>query len=317
MNFRHLEVFYAVMINGTVTAAARQLGVSQPSVTTTLKNAEADLGIQLFKRESGRLIPTDEATVLFEEAERAHEALAALTIMARNLKLGAGGHVRIAAAPSLSNDLLPDAIATFEDRHTGFQYSVTTLNTEEIIDRLDSRRGEFDLGFTLGLHDDASLAFTEIGEVKIFAVFPAEWDLMELPEIELAAFKDRPYIGGFDNSALGVECRRIFAEAGFEPDTLARSHAHSVAGALVERGLGYALLDSQTVRGLLRGPDRDRIAVRQVAGADVLPVVAAYPSRRKLGNAAAIFIECFQHAFDRLEGLARASGERASKTIEV
>ena len=65
MNFRHLEVFYAVMINGTVTAAARQLGVSQPSVTTTLKQAEANLGIQLFNRESGRLIPTEEASVLF------------------------------------------------------------------------------------------------------------------------------------------------------------------------------------------------------------------------------------------------------------
>lgn len=316
MNFRHLEVFYAVMINGTVTAAARQLGVSQPSVTTTLKHAEARLGIQLFNRESGRLIPTDEATVLFEEAERAHEALAALTIMARSLKLGAGGHVRIAAAPSLSADLLPDTIAAFEDRHTGFLYSVTTLRTEETIDRLDSRKNEFDLGFTLGMHEDASLAFTAIGEAKIFAVFPAEWNLMESPEIELVEFEDRPYIGGFDNSALGVECRRLFAEAGFEPDTLARSHAHSVAGALVERGLGYALIDSLTVRALLRGPKRDHIAVRQVAGADVLPVVAAYPSRRKLGNAAAIFIECFQQAFDRLEGLARASGERASRATK-
>ena len=63
---------------GTVTEAARQLGVSQPSVTTTIKQAEAGLGLRLFRREAGRLVPTAEARILFEEAERAHDALAAL-----------------------------------------------------------------------------------------------------------------------------------------------------------------------------------------------------------------------------------------------
>ncbi|MDH3431417.1 MAG: LysR family transcriptional regulator [Gammaproteobacteria bacterium] len=317
MNFRHLEVFYAVMINGTVTAASRQLGVTQPSVTTTLKQAEASLGIRLFQREGGRLIPTDEARVLFDEAERAHEALAAVTIMARSMKLGLGGHVRVAAVPTLSMELLPDAIAAFEARHTGFQYSVATDNTEEIVDELDSRSGTYDLGFTLGMPADAALASTQIGTAKIFAVAPADWELNDAAEIELAEFEDRPYIAGFDNTALGLESGRLFAEAGLEPNTIARSHAHVVAGALVLRGIGYALLDSLTVHNMLQGPHADRIAVRQVAAASALPVVAVYPSRRQLGSAAAIFIECFQEAFDQLEGTARASGNQASEIIEA
>jgi DNA-binding transcriptional LysR family regulator len=316
MNFRHVEVFYAVMINGTVTAAANQLGVSQPSVTTTLKQAEASLGIQLFQRESGRLIATEEARLLFEEAERAHEALAALTIMAQGMKLGRGGHVRIAAVPTLSLELLPDAIAGFERRHTGFQYSVATLNTEEIIERLDRRTGTFDLGLTFGEQADTSLASTKIGDARVYLVFPSDWKISDGPKVDLAEFANQPHIAGFDSTVLGIESSRLFAEAGIEPRIVVRSHTHQVAGALVERGQGYALLDSLTIHAQLRGPNRDAIAVRQIPGGCSLPVVAVYPSQRRLSNAEALFIECFQEAFDQLEPEARKRGTEAT-SIEV
>lgn len=316
MNFRHLEVFYAVMTAGTVTGAARQLGVSQPSVTTTLKAAETGLGLQLFLREGGRLIPTDEARTLFEEAQRAHDALESLTTIAEGLKLGQGGHVRIAAVPTLSLDLLPDAIAAFEERHTGFRYSVETLDSDAIIEQLDNRKGTYHLGFVFGMEPDAGVSFTEIGTAKLFAVFPADWEVSDGPEINVATFEGRAFIGGYDGTALAQERNRLFAEAGIEPTVIVRGHNHRVAGALVERGLGWTILDSLTTQAMLQGPNRDRFAVRQIEGASVLPVVAAYPSKRQLSNAVALFIECFQEAFDRLESQARAEG-RAAAVMEV
>jgi DNA-binding transcriptional LysR family regulator len=312
MNFRHLEVFYAVMTAGTVTGAARQLGVSQPSVTTTLKAAESGLGIQLFLREGGRLIPTDEARLLFEEAQRAHEALDSLTTMAEGLKLGQGGHVRIAAVPTLSLDLLPDAIAAFEKQHPGFLYSVETLDSQVIINELDNRAGTYHLGFVFGKEPDAGLSYTEIGASKLFAVFPADWDVGDEPTIDLARFDGSSYIGGYDGTALGQERNRLFAEAGIEPTVVVRGHNHRVAGGLVERGLGWTMLDSLTTQAMLQGPRRDSFAVRQISGANPIPVVAAYPSRRQLSNAVSLFIECFQGAFDALESEARAEGHEAS-----
>jgi DNA-binding transcriptional LysR family regulator len=233
------------------------------------------------------------------------------------MTLGTGGHVRVASVPCLATELLPDAITGFEDRHTGFQYSVATMNTEEIISQLDLRVGAFDLGFTLGQVQDTSLAFNEIGMAQLFAVLPSDWELAAGPEVDLAQLVDRPYVAGFDSTALGIVSNRLFAENDLVPNTIARSHAHSVAGALVARGLGFALLDLFTVYSLLQGPDRDRITVRRVAGADALPVVAIYPSRRKLSNAAAVFIECFQDAFARLERDASACNDAASASMEA
>ena len=48
MNLRHIEIFHAVYVNGSVSAAARALNVSQPSVSKMLRHAESLLGFQLL-----------------------------------------------------------------------------------------------------------------------------------------------------------------------------------------------------------------------------------------------------------------------------
>jgi molybdenum-dependent DNA-binding transcriptional regulator ModE len=56
MNLRHIEIFHAVYVNGSVSAAARALNVSQPSVSKTLRHAESLLGFELFQRNAGRMV---------------------------------------------------------------------------------------------------------------------------------------------------------------------------------------------------------------------------------------------------------------------
>ena len=61
MNLRQIEIFHAVFLHGTVSAAARSLNVSQPSVTKVLRHTERTIGLPLFERTKGRLIPTQDA----------------------------------------------------------------------------------------------------------------------------------------------------------------------------------------------------------------------------------------------------------------
>src|SRR5450631_1029856 len=70
MKLRHIEVFHAVMLTGTVNGAARLLNVTQPAVTKILQRAEDLLGFKLFMRNKGRIVPTAEANVLFGEATK-------------------------------------------------------------------------------------------------------------------------------------------------------------------------------------------------------------------------------------------------------
>jgi DNA-binding transcriptional LysR family regulator len=65
MDLRQIEVLRAFMLTGTVSGAAAFLHISQPGVSKLLKHIEDQLGVQLFRRVRGRLLPTVEAEQLF------------------------------------------------------------------------------------------------------------------------------------------------------------------------------------------------------------------------------------------------------------
>ena len=107
MNLRHIEVFHAVYVNGSVSAAARMLNVSQPSVSKVLRHAESLLGFPLFHRTSGRLVPTEDAHALFGEVAEIQDRVYGLREASRNLKRGAGALLRVSALPAIALDALP------------------------------------------------------------------------------------------------------------------------------------------------------------------------------------------------------------------
>ena len=67
LNFRQIEVFRAIMITKSVNGAAKMLYTSQPGLSRMLHSTEQKLGIMLFERKKGRLIPTPEGLRLFEQ----------------------------------------------------------------------------------------------------------------------------------------------------------------------------------------------------------------------------------------------------------
>ena len=73
MRLRHIEVFHAVYTCGSITAAAKMLNVSQPSVSKVLAHAEQQLGFALFDRLKGKIIPTQEAERLITHVTDAYE----------------------------------------------------------------------------------------------------------------------------------------------------------------------------------------------------------------------------------------------------
>lgn len=78
MNARQLEIFRAIMRDGSVTAAANSLAVSQPGVSKVLHHLESQAGYKLFERIGGRLVPTMEAHLIYEDADRVFRELEVL-----------------------------------------------------------------------------------------------------------------------------------------------------------------------------------------------------------------------------------------------
>ena len=95
MNLRQIEAFRAVMMFGTMTAAARELHTSQPSISRLVTELEERLQFKLFVRGASRLTPTDEGSAFYREVEHSFSGLAYLNQAAHEIRVsGTGREVR-------------------------------------------------------------------------------------------------------------------------------------------------------------------------------------------------------------------------------
>lgn len=103
--------FAAVVAEGSLSGAARSLGLSQPTVGRHIETLEADLGLSLFERNLTGLKPNAAALRLYDPVKSAQAALAEAAILAAGAQDDTGGTVRLTASTMISNYVLPDILA--------------------------------------------------------------------------------------------------------------------------------------------------------------------------------------------------------------
>ena len=116
-NIKTLEAFREIIQLGSVTAAARSLGFSQPAVSRLLAQFEAELGFKLFHRSKGRLLPTSQALMLFEEVDLALQGVERINVLAEDIRQTNAGQLRVVAPPSFAEGPLVKLVATFLTLH--------------------------------------------------------------------------------------------------------------------------------------------------------------------------------------------------------
>lgn len=109
--------FAAVVANGSLSGAARELGISQPTVGRHVETLEADLGLPLFERSLTGLKPNATALRLFDSVSRAQALLAEAAIVAQGALDDFGGTVRITASEMISNHVLPQLLLPIRQRY--------------------------------------------------------------------------------------------------------------------------------------------------------------------------------------------------------
>jgi DNA-binding transcriptional LysR family regulator len=119
LTMRQIEMFRAVMITKTVSGAAKLLAISQPGISRMLAHMEDRLEFRLFDRTRGRLVPTHEAEVLFEEIQQLYEGFAGLDHTVRRLAKGEDRLFRVGASPSLGHSVLPAMLARLSGNFPG------------------------------------------------------------------------------------------------------------------------------------------------------------------------------------------------------
>ncbi|MBT0963265.1 LysR family transcriptional regulator [Denitromonas iodatirespirans] len=272
MRLRQIEVFRAVMLTGSASAAARWLNVSQPVVSRVIRHAETQLGFALFERVGGRLSPTPEAGALFAQVKRAWGEIERVDAMAANLRRGASGLLRVAATPSLATHLLPVALHALRAAHPDVVYDLWAVHTRQIEDALLAY--EVDAGLAIDPVAQVTVSLSPVAAGEVVLVAPRPWCDGVLRVDERGWLDGRPYIALASDTPLGQRLAQAMEAAGWEPPAALRVQTYALAATLVSHGLGFAFVDSFTAAGL----DPARV-VR-------LPLAPAVPCRLQLMRAA-------------------------------
>ena len=151
-NIGDLQVLLYTVSGGSLTAAARALGITPAAASATLKRLEAQLGTRLFERSTRAMRLTPPGQILLEYAQRAFELLAEGESQLDAERGALVGTVRISAPSDLTRTVLMPMLDEFLDLHPGVKL---TLNVGDRV--LDVLRDEVDLAIRYGELSDSRL----------------------------------------------------------------------------------------------------------------------------------------------------------------
>lgn len=249
MNLRHIEIFHAVYVNGSVSAAARALNVSQPSVSKMLRHAESLLGFPLFERTNGGLVPTEDAHTLFGDVKEIQDRVHALREAGRNLRRGAGGTLRILALPSLALEIVPMAVSQFLRTHPDVRFDLQTVHHDDLMRKLHER--ETDIAIAYEVPPAAPISQRWLGEGELVLLY-REQDMPDAPSaVPLSVLDGQRFISLAASGPIGQIFTAELDRLELALDEVVSARTFYMAGALVRQGVGMSVVDSFTAQACL------------------------------------------------------------------
>lgn len=246
VSLRQLEALGAIFETGSASAAAAQLGVSQPAISRILAESEERLGLPLFRRHHNRLEPTTEMRALMPGIAKVFTEVEALRRDVGELREERESSLVVAATPALGFALLHPAIMQLRESRD-VRVTVRQLINHEVAEEVHSGRAAF--GLTFSPTSSSRPSGGELGSSRLVCVMQRDHPLAGRAAVCPRDLVDYPLISFEGNLPIGK-----LLDKAFESYSLKRRIAISVGFSLAAcdlaiRGAGIAVIDEFTANG--------------------------------------------------------------------
>ncbi len=244
LQFRQIQAFHTIMDTGTVTQAAKRLGISQPGVSNLIASLEHELGFELFTRISGRLQPTPEAYRLANSTESVITGFEQVNRQAAAIRNMDIGKLDIAGLPELSMAFIPQAIRQFVIDKPDINIAFQTRSSTTIQELVASHAVEIGIAETPLEHDNLA---AETFSYECFCVLPAGHELAAKTVITPKNLHGEPLITLGPYHLTYHRLREIFSAQQCVWNDRCQTRLFHTALTFVQAGLGVALIDPFTI----------------------------------------------------------------------
>ena len=214
-----LDLLRSVITHGSVSRAAREHGITQPSASSRIRSLERQLGVTVLDRSPTGSRPTPDGQLIATWADSVLDAAQRLATGVDALRARQAGLLRIAASYTIAEYLLPPWLERFLRQRPDDSVTLDVTNSRTVLERVES--GSVDLGFVESPSAPSTMHQQVVGTDELITVVSPRHRWAELGAVDLATFASTPLVvrelGSGTRDALDDELARL----GVDPPTSA------------------------------------------------------------------------------------------------
>lgn len=261
MTIRHLKIFKTVADLGGMSKAAKELHITQPSISQAIAELEKYYGVKLFERLSQKIYLTKEGELMLSFSRHILDSFeqmeAAMNQAAEKSSL------RIGCSVSVGTCLIEEILDEAKERIPQCQISVIVANSSEIEQLILTN--EVDVGIVEGMLKNKDLVITPVCEDELVLVCNMNHPLAKETMVTLDMLQGQDYASRESGSAERNQYEKLFEDAGLQLNRVfCSTNTEAIKNAVIH-GRGIAVFSRRMVKQEVERGEMVVIPVRNVA----------------------------------------------------
>lgn len=251
ISFDLLKIFKTVAFYGSVSKAANELCVTQPSITKSIKNLENQLNVTLFVREKKGMVLTDIGRNLYKYILDSINTLDNVELVTKNLSESDVGKLRIGAGDSITKSILKQTIIDYKKLHPSITIEISNSSSEQLYS--DLKLGRVDLVFinsTIIINENKYKCFKLIDIEDCFFATPALYEKLK-NSINIKSLLSQSLIVQNDNYDTRAFLNSICIKNNIKLKPVIQVDRHGLIVEFVKENLGIGFATKQYIKTYL------------------------------------------------------------------
>jgi DNA-binding transcriptional LysR family regulator len=256
VNLYQLTTFVTVISEGSMTAAADKLFLTQPAVSQQIRNLEEDLGVEILVRGVRQIKPTPQGEVLYEYARKILQLVQQTEVALKSIGAELKGHLKIGTLNSIGLHMMSPIVSRLMRHNPDLKIRVEYQRGEDLIKSF--KKSAFDILILPEIKTEFETELENVEEKFLLKEemwlvssgkdtnVPQRIALKDIPQLSFVNFIDE--YPGFTKSL-----NHHLAQLGLNPDPIFESSNVGTLKRVIETGLGWGFLPAHAIKKQVRG----------------------------------------------------------------
>ncbi|MBU0278582.1 LysR family transcriptional regulator [Gemella sp. zg-1178] len=260
MNLFHLKYFIKLAELEHYTKAAKELNITQPSLSHAIASLEEEINVKLFEKKGRNIILTKTGNIFFNIIKAAVTNIDDAVDYVQKINAG-DGLINIGFLRTLGVSSIPTLCRKFKEDNKDKEINFNFYNgfSERLIAGLKS--GEYDVVFTSKINSDESIEYVPLGKQELLLITPKNHELSDRNTVSLEEILKYDFVGFQKNTGLNNIIMPNFAKIKKYPHIKYTAEEDQVVAGLVAQGFGISIVPDMPI---LESLDLNKIHIEDI-----------------------------------------------------